>query len=368
MSIATTFFGLPTASITNAHIHSGNAISPGGVLVPVGAKEVVSGLIPGITHDQLTAILAGNTYLNIHTTAFSGGELRGQILFENSGGAVLSAKQEVATVASTAGGVGQVQIGTPLADGSAVVTVTVLGHTVTGATNAHIHGPSLPAPATGPSSPCPIVINNAGVPPLTSNFACPTPFTKAQLTDLRNGLYYFNIHSTANTAGEIRGQIIFPSSFDPAFVIASTLAPPTGATSTATGHMLAMAYKVGTALAASGPIQAAIYLTTKGITSTVTSVGAVVSSSTALSMVPVKAQAGFVGQLSSQLQGAFAMPGMGFIEVATSASNAVELRGTVTVTMAPTGPSTAVTSGASAAVASWAALLLVAVTAVAQGM
>jgi hypothetical protein len=70
-----------------AHIHGAPAGSNGGVIVALYS----GGLIPGTTNGILAegeiaaseslieAMKAGDTYVNVHTTAFGGGEIRGQI-------------------------------------------------------------------------------------------------------------------------------------------------------------------------------------------------------------------------------------------------------------------------------------------------
>jgi hypothetical protein len=85
-----------------AHIHIGPAGVNGPVVVwlyPEGpppqliegrfdgilAEGVITeadlvGMLAGMTMDDLVAeMLAGNTYVNVHTTQFPGGEIRGQI-------------------------------------------------------------------------------------------------------------------------------------------------------------------------------------------------------------------------------------------------------------------------------------------------
>ena len=68
------------------------------------------------------------------------------------------------------------------------------------ATAAHIHGPAAPGA-------------NAGVlVPFTGDLASPikgsTTLTDAQITDLEAEKWYVNVHTAANKAGEIRGQLM----------------------------------------------------------------------------------------------------------------------------------------------------------------
>jgi hypothetical protein len=55
----------------------------------------------------------------------------------------------------------------------------------------------------------PVLFPFTGVPAATAGHIPQQTFavTPAQVADLEAGLYYFNIHTVANPAGEIRGQI-----------------------------------------------------------------------------------------------------------------------------------------------------------------
>lgn len=68
---------------------------------------------------------------------------------------------------------------------------------------AHIHGPAPPGVENN------VVFGLAGVPAATSGAIPEQTFTisAAQVADLKNGLYYFNVHTTNFSGGEIRGQI-----------------------------------------------------------------------------------------------------------------------------------------------------------------
>ncbi|WP_291859570.1 CHRD domain-containing protein [Bradyrhizobium sp.] len=67
------------------------------------------------------------------------------------------------------------------------------------ATAAHFHGPAAPGANAGVAVPIP----NAGSSPVEGN----ATLTDAQAADLMAGRYYINIHTAANPAGEIRGQV-----------------------------------------------------------------------------------------------------------------------------------------------------------------
>ena len=71
-----------TSAVTNMHFHLGAPGVPGGVELgiagPWTSPEVGTGI--GLSATQETNLLAGNWYVNVHTSDFPGGEIRGQVL------------------------------------------------------------------------------------------------------------------------------------------------------------------------------------------------------------------------------------------------------------------------------------------------
>ena len=82
LSVNVTFNGL-SAAATAGHIHSGAAGVNGGVIVPFsGFPSAVSGTYSNsytLTASQATALASNGLYVNIHSSTFPGGEIRGQI-------------------------------------------------------------------------------------------------------------------------------------------------------------------------------------------------------------------------------------------------------------------------------------------------
>jgi hypothetical protein len=78
-------------------------------------------------------------------------------------------------------------------------TVTYSGLTGS-AIAAHFHGPAAPGIAAPPVVPVP---KEALPSPMTGN----AMITDAQAADLDAGKWYFNIHTAAHPAGEVRGQL-----------------------------------------------------------------------------------------------------------------------------------------------------------------
>jgi hypothetical protein len=205
-----TFSGL-TGNPTAGHIH---ASAPRGtnasVIIPFsGLPASTSGTINGsavITAAQETDLLNGLFYFNLHTAAFPGGEIRGQIEFLNQSFMVsklnipLSGDQEVPAkmVAGTGNGTVVYNKNTKL------LSYSVTYSNLTNLTAGHIHGS---APRGVNAS---VLIPFSGLPASTSGTINGSAvITAAQETALLNGLFYFNLHTTANPGGEIRGQIEF---------------------------------------------------------------------------------------------------------------------------------------------------------------
>jgi hypothetical protein len=76
------------------------------------------------------------------------------------------------------------------------------------ATAGHIHGPA----AVGVNGP---IVFDLSPPAVPSGSVGPLTFAldATQVGQLRSRLYYFNVHTSANSAGEIRGQIFPPGLF-----------------------------------------------------------------------------------------------------------------------------------------------------------
>ena len=184
---------------TAAHIHTGGLGSNGPVIFPLTETAAGSGIWvtaadATMTDAQITSLNAGGLYFNAHSTAYPGGEVRGQIGL-NVKFASLTGAQEVPSSGSAATGTGTLVVNplTRLASGSIALT----GIT---ATAVHIH---LGATGANGAVIVPLTFTGAGV------FSVPasTVLTADQFKAYKQGNLYFNAHSAAFPGGEIRGQI-----------------------------------------------------------------------------------------------------------------------------------------------------------------
>ncbi len=205
------YSGLSSAP-SAAHIHgSAPASGTAGVMINLmpfhGSAEAGRGWFSGsvrLTAEQRAALLAGQTYLNVHTPANGAGEIRGQatpVLFA----ARLNGANERPNPVTTPG---QGSAHGLLAGNLLWFNVTYQG--LSGpATAAHIHGA---APATGTAG---VMVNlapfNGGAFGAAGAMAGATTLEANVLSALIEGLTYVNIHTGANGAGEIRGQLVGPT-------------------------------------------------------------------------------------------------------------------------------------------------------------
>ena len=199
MFIYVSFSGL-TAAETAAHIHGyAPPGTPAGVVfaLPAGSPKIAAWNYPDANEAQ---ILSGLTYVNIHTTAFPGGEIRGQIIADTATNmvALVNAAQEVPPNASPGQGIGFFKIDTAANTLNYDIRYGLLSAAETAA---HIHGFAPPGTPAGVLVALPAGNPKVGV----------WNYLEAQETGILGEMTYVNIHTTAFPGGEIRGQIINPS-------------------------------------------------------------------------------------------------------------------------------------------------------------
>lgn len=185
--------------ITAAHIHDGPAGVAGPVYAPltVASNNTLAGEFDFTGFpDFLGKLEAEGLYVNIHTAANPAGEVRGQL---HSPGpfcfdAVLNGDQETPAVATAAGGISVASLTANL--DTLVYKVSFHGLTPTAA---HFH-----RGAQGTAGPVVVPLTLSSYPNFyAGRIAVPADF----VSDLIAGDIYVNIHTAANPAGEIRGQM-----------------------------------------------------------------------------------------------------------------------------------------------------------------
>jgi hypothetical protein len=184
---------------TAAHVHDGDIGTNGGVAF--GLTDMGNGIFlleqTDITAGLLNDLLSGEWYLNVHTPANQGGELRGQITPANIEvyGVVPTGGQEVPAVTTDANGTGAITLNTTT--GLIIGTINVFNITPT---MAHIH-----AGDVGVNGGVVIALIDAG----NGVFTVPadTVLNMAQMDLMQAEGLYTNFHTAENPGGEIRGQI-----------------------------------------------------------------------------------------------------------------------------------------------------------------
>lgn len=205
-----------------AHIHG---YAPAGV--PAGVEHALPTGTPKIgawnyAEADEADILAGLAYVNIHTSGFGGGEIRGQILADpvTNMVALCNGAAETPPNGSAGQGIGFFTIDTGANTLSYDIRFAGLGASESAA---HIHGFAAPGTPAGVVHALPIGGTKTG----TWNYAA------GQEANILAELAYVNIHSLDFPGGEIRGQIVATSP--------ATDAPVIGGAATAPGLELVVA-------------------------------------------------------------------------------------------------------------------------------
>jgi hypothetical protein len=187
------FSGL-TGAETVQHIHEGAPGVAGPVVFNLEPGSPKTGTI-ALTEAQAGALMAGDYYVNIHSSTFGGGEIRGQILLAGGCfGATLTGSAEVPPNQSAGSGDGVFALSP---DRSVLVYDIAFGDLTTSETVRHIH-------RAAPGVAGPVVFDLPAGSPKTGNVT----LTPDDAADLLGGRLYVNIHSGTYPGGEIRGQII----------------------------------------------------------------------------------------------------------------------------------------------------------------
>ncbi len=209
-------------NVIAAHQHQGAVGVNGPIIFGLnGANGNYCGVSDRLTAAQVTAMKANGMYMNIHTNLFPNGEIRAQLIRDAGDHwvAELDGAQETPPVA-TAGFGGAQLILAP----NGTLSVTGASAGLAGPPlAAHVHlGP--PGVAGGI-----VFFLTAAGGTITGTF---TP-TAADLTNLRAGNWYVNVHTAAFPGGEIRGQLgaaKLPTSYGEGCLGSNGVRPQSGAT------------------------------------------------------------------------------------------------------------------------------------------
>lgn len=224
--------GIEPAQIQQAHLH----VAPRGVsgpvvlflvagppaALPLTGELTAADLIPrpdvGVVDfdDFVDRLLAGDVYVNVHTMAEPGGEIRGQLAAPQSLPSELDGAQEVPPVVTAATGRARFTLNASRTELRFALAQT--GIETDQILQAHLH-----AAPRGFNGPIVLFLANGSFGMLRmgtlaaddllpnadagiENFA---DFVEA----LQAGDIYANVHTTAHTSGEIRGQVLAPTAF-----------------------------------------------------------------------------------------------------------------------------------------------------------
>ncbi len=198
--------------LSAGHFHNAAAGVGGGVVKTlsfvnnhaVGVWSSTDATQP-LTDSLLSELLDGRLYINVHTTANPGGEIRGQVLLKSGVGftAMMDSAQEIPAPVGSVPGTGTVWV-TLGTNGQITYGGTVAG--LSGGINAaHFHAAAAGV-AGGVVKGVSFVGTTVSGTWTTSDAA--QPLTDALLRDLVKGKLYFNVHTAANPGGEIRGQVL----------------------------------------------------------------------------------------------------------------------------------------------------------------
>lgn len=188
-----------------AHIHRGFSDENGDILFNLGSADSPVQATWNLDEEEAIRLLAGGLYVNVHSTGFPDGEIRGQVRANQPvDGRRLAFKvrgdQEVPPVNTTASGacVAAVDFDTvPFLPPQNVTLDLRCAHDVSSPIAAHVH-----SELRGVNGAIVIDLGN-GSSPIEQFLA----LSDTQAAALFNGRLYVNVHNSVNPDGAIRGQM-----------------------------------------------------------------------------------------------------------------------------------------------------------------
>jgi hypothetical protein len=221
---AVTYINLTSTLTAGGHFHTGGVGRNGPVVKGIAtsggpASATISGTwnasdaTQPLTPALAESLMSGRIYVNFHTTAHAGGEIRGQMDMTTGIGftVTLDGTKEVPANATTGRGSGFAVLNAERKDVrygftyyGLTGTLTAGGHFHTAASG--FNGPVVKGIATSGGA------ASASVNGDWSTSDATQPLTDAAIDSMLAGKVYVNFHTSANPGGEIRGQLSFPSS------------------------------------------------------------------------------------------------------------------------------------------------------------
>ena len=199
LSYSVTFARL-SAARTASHFHIGVPGVIGAVVQPITfTGNTATGSWTNLPDSTVRHLLRGNVYMNIHTSPNPNGEIRGVLTLAQGVGfpANLDGSQEVPPVTTGAKGTGWAILDSSGA--RLTYQATIAGLTVAlSASHFHLGPPGVISPVVRPIT--------FGADSTASGVWSGVP--DSVLTGLAKGNVYFNVHTSPNPNGEIRGQLI----------------------------------------------------------------------------------------------------------------------------------------------------------------
>lgn len=221
-----------------AHIHMAALDSNGPVIHPLRVTSTGTGMTAGVFHaDSNTFVLTGGeieeflqlgTYVNVHSTTRTGGEIRGQIIPHDAVAfeAWLAGLNEVPAMAglSQGGAIGILHNGQLMLAGNFIGLESDLAVNIAGGAHIHRNG-------VGMNGPIIHALTSTMVDPRNGSFRVDDNTFRLGSTaedSLRQGLLYVNVHSETRQGGEIRGQLLPAVNMAPSAT--AVISPAPGAT------------------------------------------------------------------------------------------------------------------------------------------
>lgn len=188
-----------SGTFSASHFHLGAEGSNGGVLQGITfTGNTAQATWVNVPDSVIAKMVRGQVYINVHSSAFPNGEIRGQLQAVNGAGfgIALTGSQEVPAVTTNASGTGYAYY--DAAANNLVYRATIAG--LSGSlTASHFHNA-----ATGANGG---VLQNITITDSTTTGTW-SSLTPTHLGELFRRRVYMNVHSSVNTGGEIRGQLV----------------------------------------------------------------------------------------------------------------------------------------------------------------